>query len=49
MRETDHSENLGTDGKIIIIWICKKFDGGDRDWIDPAQDKNRHSESGNEP
>jgi hypothetical protein len=28
---------------------CKKCDGGGRDWIDPALDKNRYSECSNEP
>ena len=49
MRERDHFENLGTDGKIIIKWMFKKCEWGDTDWIDLAQDKNRSSECGNEP
>ena len=33
-------ENTGVDGKIILIRIFKKWDGG-RDWIDLAQDRDR--------
>jgi len=47
MREGDHFENLGTDGKMIIKWIFRKCEWGDTDWIDLAQDKNRSSECGN--
>jgi len=32
--------NLGVDGRIILKWICKKWDGG-MDWIDVAQDRDR--------
>ena len=30
----------GVDGKIILRWIFKKWDGG-VDWIDLAQDRDR--------
>jgi hypothetical protein len=33
-------ENPGVDGKIIIKWIFKKWDGG-MDWIEMAQDRDR--------
>jgi hypothetical protein len=33
-------EDPGRDGRIIFNWIFKKW-GGDMDWIDLAQNKNR--------
>ena len=30
----------GTDGRIILRWIFRKWDG-DIDWIDQAQDRER--------
>jgi hypothetical protein len=40
LREKDHFEDLGVDGKIILKGIFKKLDGG-MDWIDLAQDRDR--------
>jgi hypothetical protein len=33
-------EDPGVDGRIIIKWMFKKWDGG-MDWIDMAQDRDR--------
>jgi len=40
LREGDHLEDLGADGKIILKWIFKKWDGG-MDWIGLAQNGDR--------
>jgi len=38
--ERDHLENPDIDGRIILKWILRKWDGG-MDWIDLAQDTHR--------
>jgi hypothetical protein len=37
-RERDHLKDVGLDGKIILKWIFKKWEGG-MDWINLAQDR----------
>jgi hypothetical protein len=38
LREKDHLEDLGVDGRIILRWIYRKFVGG-IDWIELVQDR----------
>ena len=48
LRETDHLEYPGVDGRIILRWIFRKRDEGDMEWIDLAQDRDT-CKGGNEP
>ena len=40
LRERDHLEDPRVDGRIILRWIFRKWDGG-MDWIDLARDRDR--------
>jgi hypothetical protein len=40
VRERDYLEDIGIDGRIILKWNFKKWEGG-RDWIYLAQDRDR--------
>jgi hypothetical protein len=40
LREGNHFRDIGVDGRIILKWIFKKWDGG-MDWLELAQDRDR--------
>jgi hypothetical protein len=37
LRKRDHLGNAGIYGRIILRWICRKWDMGGVDWIELAQ------------
>ena len=41
LRERNHLGDPGIDGRIILRWIFRKWVGGDMDWVDLAQDRDR--------
>ena len=40
LRERDHLEDPDVDGRIILRWFIRKWDGG-IDWINLAQDRDK--------
>ena len=40
LRERDHLEDTGLNGKLILSWICRKWDWAS-EWIDLAQGRYR--------
>jgi hypothetical protein len=40
LREGDHLGDPGVDGRIILEWIFKTWDGG-MDWIELTKDRDR--------
>ena len=40
LKERDHLEDISVDGRVILKWVIKKWDG-DFDWINLGYDKDK--------
>jgi len=41
LRDRYHLGDPGVDVRIILRWTFRKWDGGEMDWIDLAEDRDR--------
>jgi hypothetical protein len=41
LRKRDHLDDPGVNGRIILRWICRKWNVGGMGWIELAQDRDR--------
>ena len=41
LRERDHWGDPDADGRIILRWIFRKWEGGCGDWMELAEDRDR--------
>ena len=41
MREKDHLEDPGVDGRVILRWILMKWDVRGMDWTELVQDRDK--------
>ena len=44
LRGRDHLEDPSADGRILLRWIFRKWDGVGGVWTDPVQDRDRWRE-----
>jgi hypothetical protein len=49
LRQGDYLEDFGVDGGKVLKWIFRKWDVGDVDWIELAQDRDSWRALVNEP